>query len=607
MPDERMEWTLSLEDQVSGQGKKMGTALEGVDRGLKKTGDTSEKVSKRMETAARKAADAHSFLALQVNALMDIAGRVGGVLERVGNTAYDFGKYAVQAAAFKEDTLTALEAVLGSKKAAADVFSEGVRFAAKTPFETKDVERWQKQLLVGGYTAKETGVLLRALGDVGAFNEFRPDIVDRLAEAMTRLRGEGRMAGDVMRELRGAGVQDGRVYAELNKIFGTTTVQTRALMEAGRIDANTGIVAIARAIAGIGGGKLGALTDKASTNITGLFSTLRSRPFELLMDLDTTPGYEKLRTFLGKMAAVFDPGGAAGKKIQGALLGTLSGAFDGLFGNLNNISEESIVDGLLKGIDVATNMGKAAWAGLGAAVEAALGNGKGLWDELTGPHREEAFKKITKAAEDFGATIGRIGTRLLKMGEYIEVIADGIDRALHPIDTLKTLGKLSWESKFGGASVNDNSWKALSPEAQSRVRRVALENGYGTSKSSGPFSILNNPFAGPTASEFIDSLPGKAVSSTVDPVTRIEAHRYTAARAEAMTLTAPNAAYVSAPEVRTPARGGNVVHVQISPQVIIKGGNNTQALADEVLQRLRQMLPSELMAALEQLGLEMGG
>ena len=61
-----------------------------------------------------------------------------------------------------------LETILGSKEKADKLFREVVDFAAKTPFELKDVGAGVKQLLAYGTQAEDAIEVTRRLGDISA-------------------------------------------------------------------------------------------------------------------------------------------------------------------------------------------------------------------------------------------------------------------------------------------------------------------------------------------------------------------------------------------------------------------------------------------------------
>ena len=666
MDGEKMEWALDLNDGVSKPGSKMEKALGNVDKALKRTGDESEKSSKRQVSAAEGAANAYSMLAMQIDAVMSIAGRVGGFLFDAGRKVFDFGNYAVQAAEFKEDTLIALAAVRGSKQAAQQEFEAAVAYAAKTPFETKDIARWDKALAVAGYTAGETAELLKVLTDVGSLNELRPDIVDRLAEALGRLKGEGHLAGDVMRELRGAGVQDGRLFAELEKMTGRSTVQLKKLVEEGLIPANMAVVAIRNAVANIGGGQIGKLTEEGSKSAHGLFSTVASRPFEMLMNLDTTPGFDSLKRFLGKVADTFDRNSAFGKKISSGLLGTISNVFSDLFGQLDTISSEAIVTGFGKGLSVIEGLGRVAFAGVAAAAQGALGNMGGLWDNLTGPNAQDNFAKMTVAAEHFGDTIGKLGTRVFKLGENLGKIVDLVNMAFEGWDYLLNPSKMFIDREANrydrknaaDHDMNDPNWdpnKNLSPVARMRMRRQAeeeanrqeaalagtvhvnraldqdaLDRMFGDdsrySKDLGGGGVRRDP--APDAGQLVGGMSidtagaqaGSELAQSIDTSARDELGIHSPStvfeeigRYSAMGFQNGFSAGsgVQAPAVvPAAARGGSssgapIIQVQVGP--ITVNGSDSGSLVDEILQRLRAQLPSELLGAFEQLSLEIGG
>ncbi len=167
-------------------------------------------------------------------------------------------KLVLDAASFKENTLIAFETLLGSREEAERMMREAVRFAAGTPFETRDVVDAYQRLLTAGFKPVEIPVVLRGVGDLAAMKGFSKETIDRVLLAFQQIRAKGRLQGEELLQLAEAGVPLGRVYEVLGRRLGVTAEQARKLQEAGRISADLGIVAVMEALRdSVSGGELG--------------------------------------------------------------------------------------------------------------------------------------------------------------------------------------------------------------------------------------------------------------------------------------------------------------------------------------------------------------
>jgi hypothetical protein len=83
------------------------------------------------------------------------------------------------------------------------------------------------------------------------------------------------------------------------------------------------------------GGSFGSLSNRLSQTVPGLMTTLGSRGFELLMDLDTSPGYASFRSFIKNAADALDPTSSTGQQIRDALADTFNGIFGDVFGQFS--------------------------------------------------------------------------------------------------------------------------------------------------------------------------------------------------------------------------------------------------------------------------------
>lgn len=349
-----IDWTFRLLDQVSGPARR---AAGGIGEFIQTT---------------------HSALAV-----IDMLGRAG---VRAGEMLAS----ALEPARFKESTLAGLGVLLKDAQKAEDMYRQAVRFAAATPFETKQVIDSYQKLLVAGFSETEIPVVLKGVGDLASIKGFSAEVIDRVTMAFGQIKAKGKMQGEELMQLAEAGVPLGRVYEELAKTYGTNTDAIRKMQEAGEISADAGIFAVMKVLKeDIGGGKLGAVMDKTSKTLDGIVSTLKSRPFEYLQELFDTEGYDDARNSLLAISNVLDPMTDKGQRLLDTVRGFGGGLLERIFGNVDDDAAGQMMDQLilrLEQVQAATfGLIDGLKAGLGPLIEAGT-DGGGL-DEVSATFR----------------------------------------------------------------------------------------------------------------------------------------------------------------------------------------------------------------------------
>lgn len=315
MPDP-ITWTFKLLDKVSGP---VGSARRGV-------GDFIQTL--------------HSGMA--------VVGMLGDVAARTGQALSD----ALEPARFKESTTVGLGVLLRDSEKAARLYQEAVKFAAATPFETRQVVDSYQKLLVAGFKETEIPIVLKGVGDLGAIKGFSQEVIDRITMAFGQIKAKGKLSGEELMQLAESGVPLGRVYETLGKIFGKTTDEIRKMQEAGQIGADEGIFAVMKVLRDdIGGGKLGNVMGMISRTLDGIVSTLKSRPFEYLQELVDTPGYARVRDALGAISDALDTATPKGQKLLGVVKEFGDGLLDRLFGRLDEGNVDQILDQIITSME----------------------------------------------------------------------------------------------------------------------------------------------------------------------------------------------------------------------------------------------------------------
>jgi hypothetical protein len=353
MSGKRLQWIFDLVDRMSPQSRKMSralsqveTRLERIDKAIKRA-ETSG-TFKGVATGADKARSAVERLAKATERAQAAAsaggagshrrrGMFGGWPGNILGTYFGaqmawsmakglgsvvlgppakFMQQALEAGSYTETNRIAFRTILGSDTKADATMKEAVAFAAKTPFTTKQTIGWYKDLLTGGFKANEISPVLQGVGDLAALRDFNPEVLERVLLAFRQIKAKGVLQGEELsQQLAEAGVPVGKVYEKLSKLYKMPVPEVLKAITARRVSADTGVWAVLETLKELSGGKLGNLMDQFSRTLPGLWSTLKSRPFELLMGIEKSPAFAKWKVALQNAVDVLDPESASGQRI----------------------------------------------------------------------------------------------------------------------------------------------------------------------------------------------------------------------------------------------------------------------------------------------------
>jgi tape measure domain-containing protein len=250
-------------------------------------------------------------------------------------------KMVLDAVTFRENTEVALKTILGSREAASQALDEAMRFASRTPFTTQQVMDAYTRLVVSQFKPVEVPVLLRAIGDLSVMKGFSQQAVDQIITAFSQIRSTGRLMKEELNQLSQVGAPQAKIYERIGAHLGKTAQEAQKLVESGRVSADLGIVAVLEAIRDtISGGRLGKLTEEFSATLTGLWSTLRSRSFEFLKDVQVGP----LKNLLQNLVALTDTSSDLGKRFKARLESVIGAGVKSVFGPLAKATDPKALE-----------------------------------------------------------------------------------------------------------------------------------------------------------------------------------------------------------------------------------------------------------------------
>lgn len=173
----------------------------------------------------------------------------------------------VRLAADAEMLKSNFEVMLGSAEQAEKMVKDIQQFAATTPLNTGDLQRFAKMLLQAGVAADDLLPTIRMLGDAALGDAQK---IQGLAYAFGQVKTFGRLMGGELIQLRNAGFDP---LAEIARTTGRSMAELRQAMERGEISFD--MVRKSFQTATTAGGRFAGGMEKASTTVSGLFSTMQ--------------------------------------------------------------------------------------------------------------------------------------------------------------------------------------------------------------------------------------------------------------------------------------------------------------------------------------------
>jgi tape measure domain-containing protein len=420
MADDRLSWVFELFDRISGPASSMSSRLEMLERRMVGSGREVDSFGSKVASTGSKILSMGAGLGGWVSAI----SAAGNVLKSIGGTVFNWGKTAVDALAFRESTLTSFQTMLGTKKAADELFADATLMARTTPFDTKDVVESYKTLLTAGFNKEEIPIVFQAVGDQAAAMGMKKEIIGQLALVFGQIKAQGRVMGNDLIQLSNAGVGRDAFMTNLAKRMGISKEGARAALSSGAIGADQAIVAILDTIAKkAGGGTIGGGMEAQSHTLSGLFSNLESvldDAFFAFDKMEDMPGLNAFKGTIENLIKLFDLTTDSGKafKLQ------LQMVFEDTFGSIfKSFSGPKGMDNLHKGFTVLLDLVHQGWdavKGIGRGFEAlwkALEPALASFAPMDGDAANLATtgERIGKAFEKAGGAVGRMAASLIEL------------------------------------------------------------------------------------------------------------------------------------------------------------------------------------------------
>lgn len=403
MANRGLEWMMTLVDRFSGPARRITNSLSGVTRQIQETkkaavgGDTVVDKVFADKTLVTKLPEASKSMLGEMGGelrklLGGVFGREGGQLlggafgsalpelaalgtgigavvagvmlakeafekivdviaeavAKVGELTYEWSKFAIETAAFKENTMVSLETVLGSARNAKSLFGATVNLADRLPIKTKEALEIETRFALAGFKDQATlQKLLVGASDVQALRG--EEGVQGFVRQVSDIAAVGLSDRHLLYLSQESGIPENLIFDQLRHLTGVTGTdeQIKKMVSQQRFDRNTGVTAVMRALAAVQGGQLGTLSGKLGQTLEGRLSTLKSRPFEMFQDFDKTLGYGSLKGALGNLVDLLEPSSPFGKDLKSTLQATFGGMLQAAFGDLSGPAGRQSIQAVL--------------------------------------------------------------------------------------------------------------------------------------------------------------------------------------------------------------------------------------------------------------------
>ena len=160
-------------------------------------------------------------------------------------------------------------------------------FAARTPFNFKDLLGTTQQMIAMGTAADDLIPRLTAIGDAAAALGGSPEVMRRIQRALGQIQAKGRVQAEELMQLAEVGIP---AYQYIADILGVTIPQSLKMMERGQVSAATAITGLLDGM----GRDFGGMMKKHSETMMGALSTVQDYVSITVANM-TRPLFEAVR------------------------------------------------------------------------------------------------------------------------------------------------------------------------------------------------------------------------------------------------------------------------------------------------------------------------
>lgn len=418
--------------------------------------------------------------AFGLNNVKDLLASFAEGVESIGEKAFEFGKFGVEALAFKESTLVGFETLLGTREEAQALFTKAQTMADLTPFKTHDVVDAFRQGLGAGFTKDEVPIVFQAIGDLASFRGTKEEMHNALvnmSQDVTTMMGRGTADMIHLKQIFGAsgGMLNMTRFSEaLGKNMGMAPAAAMAALHSGAIKSYDAVVALVDAVSTLDKGQVGSSLIRNAKTINGLLSTAASLGenffYSMTSDVMTSGGIGSFKDALVNVIGYFNVVNDTGKRVSADLQSVFSGALTAIFGDLSGGAGKDLIsrtmEPILKWVEGVD------WVGTFTSIKNVVVNvvevlysfGQGMWD-VFGP----VFSVLGSFLALVGGGKGTNGLAMMaRLFGIFQASVLGLAGALAllflpavTLAALSTVAILAWSRAIGALFDVDWDWDAI--------------------------------------------------------------------------------------------------------------------------------------------------
>jgi len=379
----------------------------------------------RVQSQQREAQSSRALLGTVAGVGLGAVAALAGIATAFAGVGFAASQAVIEVASFRESSLVALEAVLGSSAAAGRQFRNAVTVANQTPLDTRDVITQTQSFAVAGFGEREIAPLIAASADLGA--AFGQRSSEGFALALSQIRATGTLQGQELLQLTNANVSRMAVLDSVARQMnlGHGEVGRRAAISAisqRRVSSGVGEQAALDAVRGRldQGGQLGSFARRQSETLTGAISNARNAIFNLMIGIDfgNVPGIVAFKNVLLQVTAALTSGSPAAASLRAGITGAAN-AIGGLLARaVNPATIAATITTLSSGFATVQRVAAMAWPvvqsfirGVGPGFAAGVAPLRALFAQLSagGGPSAGTMLVITRAALGLGQVLGFAG------------------------------------------------------------------------------------------------------------------------------------------------------------------------------------------------------
>lgn len=560
-----MEWLLELNAKLDGAVKmvrelnRVEAAVGRADSALTKAERNARGVLPRMAGWFRdvgKAAVSDFLGHFAATAVWDsLKAGLGFVI--------DLGKQLFHAAAEAERTEIAFKNLFGAK-VGGDMLAFLDAIAKHTEFTDGQLKSMGQSLAKAGLKGEMWKNALAGILDVAAMSPDKMAGAEAAMGAISRIMLTGSMDA---RALRALGLAPKEVFGQMAKDLGMGMDQVEKRLRDGKIRTDDVMNSLFKAISAKTGKPLGALGVEMSTTFGARMEKLKDVIPNLFEELSRSKGFAGVSNFLGRLVDAFSPESPAGAKI----IAGLESIMNRLGAALATVDLEKWAGRLVRAME----LGAAGVALFARGVEVAgvaLAAVSGAWEFAIGTGAR-ALGAVMKFGGDALAYITTLPAKI-----YAAATALGTSLWQGMRD-----GVLGWVTGLGGA---------IDDMASGVVGK--LKNMLGIRSPSRVFLGLGMMTAA-----------GFAAGLAAGQPMILDGAMATFAPEAVMPASVAGAGYIGAGAAAASGGRSGIGSMSLSVPITVNVGGTT-ATADEIAEKVAREVPSQILAALEQLGLQGG-